>query len=251
MKILGIDIETAPNTAHVWGLFKQNIGINQLLNTGRVMCFAAKWLGEKKIIFRSEFHDSHEDTIKAAWALLDEADAVLSYNGKRFDMPTLNREFLKLGLTPPSPYKHIDLLETAKREFRFTSNKLDHLARDLGIGEKVRHAGHDLWIQCMAGNPTAWNEMRKYNRQDVVLTEQLYSRLLPWIKSHPNHAMYIDSNRPACTNCGSGHLQSRGTSVTRTQKYTRYQCQDCGTWMRTRFTESPPEKRKVTFIQES
>ena len=251
MKILGIDIETAPNTAHVWGLFKQNIGINQLLNTGRVMCFAAKWLGEKKIIFRSEFHDSHTETIEAAWALLDEADAVLSYNGKKFDMPTLNREFLKLGLTPPSPYKHIDLLETAKREFRFTSNKLDHLARDLGIGEKVRHAGHDLWIQCMAGNPKAWGEMRRYNRQDVVLTEELYERLRPWIKNHPNYAMFTDDARPVCTNCGSQHLQRRGTSVTRTQKYSRYQCQECGTWMRTRFTESLPEKRKATYIQES
>lgn len=251
MRLLNIDIETAPNTAHVWGLFKQNIGINQLLNTGRVMCFAAKWYGEKKIEFRSEFHDGTELMIQRAWELLDEADAVLSYNGKRFDMPTLNREFLKYQHQPPAPYKHVDLLETAKREFRFASNKLDHLSKELGIGEKVRHEGHDLWIQCMAGDASAWSRMRKYNRQDVVLVEELYERLRPWIKSHPNHAMFRDDHDTVCTNCGSDNLQSRGFAVTRTQKYRRFQCQDCGTWMRTRYTEASVEKRRATLIQES
>ena len=31
MKILMIDIEVSPNTAHVWGIYDQNISINQLL----------------------------------------------------------------------------------------------------------------------------------------------------------------------------------------------------------------------------
>jgi DNA polymerase elongation subunit (family B) len=238
VKILGLDIETAPNTAHVWGLFKQNIGINQLLNTGRVMCFAAKWVGVKgPITFFSEHSNGHKRTIKAAHALIEQADAVLSFNGERFDLPTLNREFLKYELTPPSPYHHIDLLKVAKRRFRFTSNKMDHLARELKLGNKVQHRGHEMWIQCMGGDANAWREMEKYNKQDVVLLEKLYHAMLPWIDAHPNAALYMDDpDAPTCTNCGSTNMQSRGMQRNRAHAYRRYQCQDCGTWQRSRYT---------------
>jgi len=53
MKILLIDIEVAPNTAHVWGIFDQNISINQLLESSYTLCYAAKWYGESKIMFDS------------------------------------------------------------------------------------------------------------------------------------------------------------------------------------------------------
>jgi DNA polymerase elongation subunit (family B) len=252
VKILGLDIETAPHQVHVWGLWNVNVGINQIQQTGRVMCWAAKWYGSKPVEFRSEQDDipsAHRTMIERAHELLDEADAVLSFNGKRFDMPTLNREFLKYGMAPPSPYHHIDLLMVAKRQFRFASNKMDHLARELGVKGKVKHEGHELWTRCMAGDPEAWKKMRRYNIQDVKMMEKIYEAMLPWIATHPNHGMYTDSTRPVCTNCGSHSLQARGKAVTRTQTYQRYQCTDCGTWLRSRFTELSPAQRKRTLIQ--
>ena len=248
LKILAIDIETAPNTAHVWGLFKQNIGINQILETGRVMCFAAKWLGEKKVHFWSEFHDDHESTIVMAHKYLEEADAVLTFNGDSFDLPTLNREFLKYGLAPPAPYRTIDLLRVAKRRFRFASNKMDHLAGELGLERKISHSGHDLWIKCMESDKAAWKEMRAYNIQDVVVLEQLYEKMLPWIDTHPNYGLYIDSKEPVCTNCGSDHVQSRGIQHNKTLSYQRFQCSDCGTWLRARFPEKQARGRVLTQI---
>lgn len=53
MKILLLDIETSPNVAHVWGLWQQNVGTNQLLEASEVMCWAAKWYGEKDVAFMS------------------------------------------------------------------------------------------------------------------------------------------------------------------------------------------------------
>jgi DNA polymerase elongation subunit (family B) len=248
VKILAIDIETAPNTAHVWGLFKQNIGINQILETGRVMCFAAKWIGADKIHFWSEYHDDHDVMIKAAHGLLDKADAVLSFNGENFDLPTLNREFLKYGLAPPAPSRSIDLLRVAKRRFRFASNKMDHLAQELGIERKLSHSGHELWIKCMESDKAAWKEMRAYNIQDVVVLEQLYSRLIPWIDTHPNYGLYVDHDEPVCTNCGSEDLHSRGVQHNKTLSYRRYQCNDCGTWLRARFPEKQARGKVLTQI---
>jgi len=249
LKILAIDIETAPNTAHVWGLFKQNIGINQIQETGRVMCFAAKWLGDKKIHFWSEHYDDHESVIMMAHQYLDEADAVLSFNGQSFDMPILNREFLKYGLTPPSPYRHIDLLQVAKRRFRFVSNKMDHLATELGLERKLEHKGHELWTECMAGDEKAWKTMMKYNKQDVVVLAQLYEKMIPWIDTHPNMALYMDTPEdPVCTNCGSEDMYSRGLQHNKAHSYIRFQCNECGTWMRGRYTVTKKNPNVLTQI---
>jgi len=250
MRILAADIETAPNTVHAWGLFKQNIGVNQIIDTGRVMCFAAHWVGSKSApVFRSEFHHGHEETIVAAHQLLEQADAVLSYNGERFDLPTLNREFIKYKLQPPAPYHSIDLLKIARRRFRFASNKMDHLAKELGLTRKIVNRGHDLWIDCMNGKRAAWQEMKKYNLGDVVTLEEMYFAMLPWIDTHPNTALFNDkTDEITCPSCGSHKMQSRGLQRTKTQSYHRYQCQACGTWARGRYTIAKGNRNVLTPI---
>lgn len=183
--------------------------------------------------FDSIFQSSKKKMMKGIYKLVDEADVVVHFNGTKFDMPTLNKEFLLLGMSPPSPYKQVDLLQTARRQFRFPSNKLDYLAKELKIGTKTKHAGHELWIQCMAGDKDAWLEMEKYNKNDVVLLENLYNKLLPWIKNHPNVGLY-QSETLCCPHCGGTHFHKRGYSFTSTCRYSRYRCTDCGTWFRDR-----------------
>jgi uncharacterized protein YprB with RNaseH-like and TPR domain len=235
MKILFIDIETSPNTAHVWGLFDQRVGLNQLMESSYILCWAAKWNKVPGVHFSGIYEDKPASVVKAAWDLLDEADVVIHYNGKKFDVPTLNKEFLLLGFPPPSPFKQIDLYHVVRRKFKFPSRKLDYVAQQLGIGKKHKHEGHELWVKCMAGDEKAWRRMKIYNKQDVVLLERLYKHLLPWIEQHPNHGLYVDSERPVCTNCGSKHVQKRGVEHTKTQTYQRFQCMKCHTWMKGRF----------------
>jgi len=237
MKILLLDIETSPNTAHVWGLWQQNVSINQLQESSYVMCWAAKWLGEKEIFFDSVHQSSDKKMLKRIYTMINEADAVVHYNGTKFDMPTLNKEFLLNDMSPPAPYKQIDLLRTMRSNFRFPSNKLDYVAQRLGLGSKTGHEGHGLWVRCMNGDPGAWKIMEKYNKQDVVLLEKVYHKVLPWIKSHPNRNVYDAQDEHVCPNCGSKHIQRRGTARTISGSYQRYQCNDCGTWSRSTKTD--------------
>jgi len=230
MKILLLDIETSPNTAHVWGLFNQTVSLKQLMESSRTMCWAAKWYGEKRVRFMSEYHDDKSDMLGEIHAMLDEADAVVHYNGRRFDIPTLNKEFLLHGMLPPAPYKQVDLLQHVRRQFRFPSNKLAYVAKALGLVEKVEHEGHELWVKCMVGDDKAWKTMRRYNKGDVITLEEVYDVLMPWIPSHPNHNVYSHNSTFACPNCGSGHVQRRGTMVSNTRTYQRFQCQGCGKW---------------------
>ena len=232
MKTLIIDIETSPNLAHVWSLWNQNVGLAQLRESTRVISFAAKWYGDKKVLFYSDHHDGHEAMIERAHVLLDEADAIVHFNGKSFDMKHLKREFAEAGMLPPSPWRDIDLLLAVKKQFRFPSNKLQYVSTALGLEGKVQHSGHDLWVRCLAGDEKAWAVMRKYNKQDVVLTEKLYDRLLPWIDAHPHRGLFTDGETPVCGNCGSDQLQRRGYAVTLMSTYPRYQCQKCGRWSR-------------------
>lgn len=236
MKLLLLDIETAPNKVYSWGLYNQNIAINQIDEPGYTLCWAAKWLGSDEVFFSSVQHDGAEAMLKSIYMLLDQADVVIHYNGSRFDIPVLNQEFLSAGFKPPAPFQEIDLYRTVKRRFKFVSNKLDYVLRHLGFEGKVVHKGMQLWLDCMKGDERAWKVMREYNIGDVVQLEKLYEHLKPWVPNHPNHGLYDPAGAPACPSCGSTHLQRRGLRYTATQAYQRFQCQDCGAWSRTRTT---------------
>lgn len=248
MRILILDIETAPNLAHVWGLWKQDVGLPQLLEPGRVIAFAAKWYGDKKVEFRSDYHDGHEKMVMRAHALMSEADTIVHYNGTTFDIPWLHTEFVKAGLVPPAPHKDLDLLKVVKKQFRFPSNKLMFVTKALGLSGKLTHTGHQMWVDCLLGEPDekrkAWNLMRRYNKRDVVTTEELYTKLLPWVAGHPHMGLFIDSENPVCPRCESTNLQRRGSASARNYTYPRFQCQDCGGWSkgskRERVTEGSP-----------
>lgn len=244
-KILFLDIETTFLVGAIWGIWNVTLGIDQLLDNGKILCYTAKWEKDKNLIFKR--HDD-SDFLITIHALLDEADAVVTYNGRKFDIPFINREFLKAGLTPPSPYKEIDLLETVKKRFKFPSNKLAHISRELEIGNKVKHEGFELWIKCINNDEQAWNKMERYNIQDVRLLEKLYRKLLPWISSSVNYCLYSAVGDPICPRCGSDHLHSRGKYKSNTGIFQRFHCQVCGHWSRSRYTEVPKEQRSNILV---
>lgn len=236
-RILLLDIETAPNKAYVWGTYKQNINPDWIEAAGYVLCWTAKWLGSDEVIFHRLRDKKHKTLLDPIHKLLHEAHAVVTYNGVKFDLPTLNKEFLVHGFKPPSPYKQIDLLKTMWSVFLFPNNKLDYICKALELGEKLRHDGPQMWLDCMDGDDEAWKKMETYNRRDVVLLEKLYDELLPWIKGHPNVGAI--TGVPSCPTCGSESYKQDRTHLALVLKYKRYQCDDCGTWFRGNKTVTP------------
>jgi len=215
---------------YVWSLWDQNVSLSQLVEVGEVICFAAKWLHGKQVHFKSVYHHSKEEMIQSAWDLIDEADAIVHYNGKAFDMKHLNREFILAGMTPPSPHKDIDLLTVTRAKFKFVSNKLDHVASQLGLGQKTEHSGFQLWLDCMANDKNAWALMKEYCINDVLLTEKVYYKLRPWIANHPNVPLYDGVTHPVCKVCKSEKIQFRGYFYSANIKYHQYVCKTCGKW---------------------
>jgi len=246
-KILTIDIETSPNIAYVWGLWKQNVGLNMLKDRTYVMSYAAKWLGSDKVLYEENRHGDDRDLIQSLIDLLDSADIVIAHNANKFDLPTINARAVEHGIKPPSPYKVVDTLSVAKKHFRFTSNKLEFIADALGCAPKLKHQhfpGFELWLQCLKQNDKAWKEMKEYNVQDVLTLEEVYLKLRPWIKNHPNIGVLDEQDVPVCPKCGGRHINYRGYVTTNVSKFRKFVCMDCGGWGRTRYNELAPEKRK-------
>jgi len=226
MRILTWDCEVSPNIADVWGLWNNNVSLAQLRESQHMMCWAGKWHGERGV-----FSFRGEGMIKALHEHLDEADAVVHYNGKSYDTKHAQREFVEAGLGKPSPYAQIDLLQIVRRNFKFPSNKLDYVAGQLLGQRKLQHEGHTLWVKCMAGDEAAWRKMIRYCEQDVRITERLYDHLLGWIEPHPSVPLR-DGTESGCPNCGGFSRQHRGYAYTPTRKYVQYRCNNCGRWYR-------------------
>ena len=238
-----LDIETSLHKVFTFRLIKAYIPPKQIIEPTRVLCWAAKWLDEKKVHFRDE---RDEDHIEKIYEMVNEADSIIHYNGKAFDMKHLNREFLLRDMPPPSPYTNIDLLTTVRQNFAMASNKLEWVSITLGYEGKIEHRGVQLWIDCQEFNDSeAWKEMKRYNIRDVTEMEPIYHDLLPWIKVHPNWGHYVDSDRPVCHNCGSTKVKKDGLERRTVVPYQRYRCTECHKPLRGRHKIKRVDGKKI------
>lgn len=255
LTIMTADIETSPIVAKVWGLFKQNIGLNQIEEDWTILSIAFKYLGRKKLTYADVSgqenlrDDSH--LLFILWSMLDEADVIIGQNFRRFDAKKINARFIDAGLPPPSPYVIIDTLEMAKASAAFTSNKLDWLSSKLTSMAKDHHndfPGMELWNECLKDNPKAWRAMKRYNKRDVPACEEVYYALRPYYPFHPNLAAYVESEETLCPRCLSKAMTPVGSSFTNVSEYTAYRCECCGGFSRSRYTVNSKNKRKSLLM---
>lgn len=236
-RVLFLDIETTPALVYVWRIFKPHIDVDQIVTPTSVLCFAAQWMGEKRVLWeRRAKNGNTKRLMQIAHGLLSKADVVVTYNGDSFDLPRLYAEFAIHNMPPAPPVYSIDLLQSVKR-FGFTSRRLAHVGPLLKIGEKIRHEGWPLWIGCMNEDNKLWEQMETYNRQDVVLLSRLYDRILPWVKNAFPVSESRGSEHPTCPRCGGMRIKSFGVRATASYTYRRFQCMRCGGWMRQRTSE--------------
>jgi hypothetical protein len=235
-RILLYDLETSPILAYVWGVWQQDVGQAMIEHDWHLLSWSAKWLGEKKVFYMDQRDAPNVDDDKKLLLelkkLLNEADVVITHNGKKFDQKKMNARMALNNIQPPSPYKHIDTLQLARKHFAFTSNRLEHLAEKLCTKyKKSKHKkfeGFTLWRECLKDNPLAWKEMEKYNKMDVLALEELYNVLAPW-GTGVNLEVYKGKGAPdSCDACGGAAFVKHGRTIRNDGTFQRYRCKDCG-----------------------
>jgi len=250
-KVLFLDIETAPILGYVWSLWEQNVALNQIKQDWFILSWSAKWLGSKDLLYadqrKAKNIENDRSLIKPLWRLLNQADIIVTQNGKKFDAKKLNARFILNGMKPTSHYRHIDTLVLAKKHFAFTSNKLEYMTDKLCVKyKKLKHhkfQGFELWKECLAGNLAAWREMEKYNKHDVLALEELYEKLSPWDTSL-SFNVYHNREDTVCQ-CGHPAMQRRGYRYTSNGKYQSYQCKRCGAFYQSKENLLTGIKRKT------
>lgn len=252
-KIVIIDIETAPILGHLWSLWQSYTGLEQIEQEWHLMSFAAMVSGQPDTL---EYRDQRgladitkdEHLLQRLWEILDDADVIVAHNGRKFDVKKINARFMMHGMRPPSPYRIVDTLETAKRNFAFTSNKLAWLTDKLTTTKKLDHGkfpGHKLWVECMAGNLEAWQEMEEYNRVDVLSLDELYTKFLAWDEKAPNIGNFVEVEGHCCPRCGGQDLMPQAKPYrTQVGQYELFLCGTCWGWSRGRKLINSLDKRR-------
>ena len=251
-RVLILDIETKPIRAFVWDIWDVNVALNQIAEDWSILSYAAKWLNEpaSKMFYedvRNEKDYTNDKKImQGIWKLLDEADVIITQNGKSFDERRLNARFIMHGMAKPSSYRHIDTKRLAKKHFAFTSHGLEYMTDKLCTKyKKLNHKkfpGQALWTECLKGNKEAWKEMELYNKHDVLATEELYNKLAPWDNSI-NWNVFVPDVQHKCS-CGSTEFRNKGYAYTQTGQYRRFLCKVCGKETRGRENLLTKEKKK-------
>lgn len=252
-KILLLDIETTPLEAYVWqmNVWKASINDEAIISKWFMLTWSAKWLLDSntmsmRLTGKEVLKEDDSRIVKELWKLLDEADIVIAHNGDKFDVPNINTRFIVSGLSPTKPYQTIDTLLIARKQFGFTHNSLNALAKQFGLPLKI-DTDFSLWVRCKNGSNDALTEMETYNKRDVEVLEEVYLKLRPWIKSHPNVGLYMETEEEVCPNCGSTHLVSTGFYYTQTGKYESLRC-DCGAICRRRYSVLDKDKRASLVV---
>lgn len=238
-RVLVFDIETAPMEVFVWGRRDQNISLEQIKRDWYILAFSAKWLNDP--VSKLVYYDTHgkkwgddKELLKQVWALLDEADIVITQNGERFDSRKLNARFILNGMAPPSPYKHIDTYKILRKAAEFTSASLEYLTDNICTKYKKLHhkkfPAWKLWKACLENNPKAWKEMKRYNTHDVLSTEELYMKIRAWTPQAAPHIFPTEDGSRKCKVCGSGRVERRGAITIKSGMYEKLHCLRCGVW---------------------
>lgn len=235
-KVLILDIETSPILAYVWGLRDQFLRAEQIKDDWYIMAWCSKWLNDTKTRYYDTRKKKTDHTIlRPLWKLLDEADIVITQNGKNFDAKKINARFMLAGMKPTSPYKHFDTYQLVRQVAGFTSNSLDYLTHKLcNRHQKKSHKkfpGIKLWIECLKNNTEAWNTMRQYNIEDVLSTEELYLKIRAWAPQSFPKVYNLTDEKYDCGTCGyEGNMREGKPRKAKKYFYRQNSCPKCGAW---------------------
>jgi len=229
-KILIWDIETSPNVGYFWQSgYKLNIGPENIIHERQVICIAYKWLDKKEVHLINWDPKKHKDKdkkmLKEFSKVYAEADMSVAHNGDNFDVKWIKGRLLYHSLPPLSDCNQCDTLKIARASFRLNSNKLDYIAKYIGIEGKTPMNFGD-WKGVMAGKKASLDKMGKYCKQDVLVLEEVYKKLQPYAKG-AGIAQGYNQDKNICPSCGEDETRKHGFYYTRSGKFQKYRCMSC------------------------
>jgi uncharacterized protein YprB with RNaseH-like and TPR domain len=227
---LFFDIETSPNIGMFWQAgYKQRIDYSNIIKERAIICICYKWEDEKEVY--SVKWDSKQNDKKLLQEFVEvagQANELVGHNGDKFDLAWIRTRCLFHGIEMFPTYTTIDTLKISRSKFKFNSNRLDYIAKFLGMGGKIK-TDFNLWKDIVLGkSPGAMDKMIKYCKKDVVLLERVYGHLKGHVEPKTHYGVIFGQDRGSCPECGSDDLRRMVKRTTATGlKKIQYQCNTC------------------------
>ena len=230
IKRLFFDIETSYYLVPTFQFWKVNINPDNIIREKKIICICYKWQYEDTV-HTLVWDKKHDDTklVKDFIQVIKNADEIVAHNGDKFDMKELRtREILTDNLMFPV-YRTLDTLKKSRQYFRFASNKLDYIGKALGVGRKLDHEGMKMWIDiCEHKDAKQQAKMIDYCQQDVILLEDVYTAISPYIYHNTNFAVLTGKPKWYCPECASKNTQLSHTDATAMGVIRRHmKCNNC------------------------
>lgn len=251
-KILALDLETSADIVATFGRYNTNISEGNIIHQGNEIISAAwSFIGQDKVhIANSKFKDfkinqaSESALLVKLLDAMNEAQAVVIHNA-RFDLGTIQHRMLHHGLGKIPTTKVIDTLHIARKYLKLRSNKLDSITKYFNLSNKMENEGIALWINTQKGDPDSMNRMKDYNIQDVVALKDVYTLFEPLTTF--NKGLFTEDT--VCSSCGSSNVHKTGREVfTSVNSFDEYECQDCGSKMRSRKGNQSSKKSATMLV---
>lgn len=214
IKRLFYDIETSYNIGKFWRSgYNQTIQPNDIIHERAILTIAWKWEGEGKVNYMSWDNGCDKKLVETFVGLMNEADELVGHNVERYDTSFLMTRALVHNIYALPKYKQFDTLKKAKYHFNFNSNKLDYIAKLVGLNGKYNHAGMSMWddiilydlfkMGTVSQRNHSMKEMIHYNCMDVLLTEEVFNRLRLYSTHETHHGVLLGKPKFSCPNDGS------------------------------------------------
>lgn len=247
--IIIMDIETMVKKAFLFRAGKQYVNADNFIDTNTMICWSAKVLGDSKIMkdcvtSEEAVEKNHSRIVKSLWNVLNDADIVISHNGINFDIPMVSTFFLKEKLGLPKRFRNIDTCAISRRVFKFESNRLDFIVRDLGLNSGKSDTDFQLWIDSYNGISSALKKMQLYNVNDILILEDLFNVFRSYIPNFPNMGVWGDIDVSVCPYCGGTNFDENGYVYSPNGKFNSYRC-ECKAIFRSKENLLSRDKRKL------
>jgi predicted PolB exonuclease-like 3'-5' exonuclease len=199
-----------------------------IIKEQQIICISYKWQYEDKV-YTLDWRMGEKKMIKTFIEnVMDKADEIIGHNVDRFDVSVLRTRALYHGILMFPRYRTLDTLKKSKNSFRFASNKLDYIGKFCGIGGKLENEGFELWERVVNGDDNSLNKMIQYCERDVILLEDIFFVLSPFITHNTNFAVLKGGSKWECPECTSKNVEMYRTYTTPMGVVRRnMKCNDC------------------------
>jgi len=217
----------------LWDLETSNLSAN----FGKIISFGWKELGSKKVTVASLLNSkssfkkgiiSDKELVSYAHSILSQADAWVTYYGRKFDVPFLNTRLIRHDLNVLPDVKHIDVWFTSKFKLKLNSNRLKSVTEFLGVHEKTPVVG-EIWNNAVTGHRPSIKYINEHCYHDVIALEDVYYKLRPLLLQHPN-SNFFTGIEGSCPICSSPNIEKRGRQLVAKKIHQRLHCKNCGKW---------------------